>query len=70
VVVVDGASLFEAAAPWAITALPGTAADARVPIFRLGFASNPVLPCAGAGRRLRAGGGRRALRGVAAAHAR
>ncbi|MFY0565314.1 transposase zinc-binding domain-containing protein [Archangium lansingense] len=40
------------------------------PIFRLGLASNPSLPCAGAGRRLRAGGGRRALRGVAAAHAR
>ena len=39
------------------------------PVLWLGVASDAALPLAGAGRRLRAGGGRRALRAVAAAHA-
>jgi hypothetical protein len=32
-VVVDGASLFEAAAPWALTTLPGSASDVRARAF-------------------------------------
>ena len=40
------------------------------PVLRLRLAGDSSFPLAGAGRRLRAAGGRRALRAVAAAHAR